>query len=159
MDVCEEKDGRKEGRNIARQKRRHSECNPRTDCFQILMSRDLLYPRRVRWSERELRRLREPLPTPPPSIAILAAPRRATPVRGNCRQAMHRCGRTGLSELDCKIFRGAQWSILSPYTRPTRKLRREKRKREKRTRGKHSTRGGGWCVDVNGDGWLCGSGG
>lgn len=28
-----------------------SKCNPRTDCFQILMSRDLLYPRRVRWSE------------------------------------------------------------------------------------------------------------
>lgn len=44
-------EGRKEGRNIARQKRRHSECNPRTDCFQILMSRDLLYPRLVRWSE------------------------------------------------------------------------------------------------------------
>lgn len=66
-------EGRKEGRNIARQKRRHSECNPRTDCFQILMSRDLLYPRLVRWSKQELRHLLE-LPTPTttyPSIAIL----------------------------------------------------------------------------------------
>lgn len=45
-------EGRKEGRNIARQERRHSECNPRADCFQILMSRDLLYQRRVGWSER-----------------------------------------------------------------------------------------------------------
>lgn len=68
-------EGRKEGRNIARQKRRHSECNPRTDCFQILMSRDLLYPRRVRWSEQELCYLLEPPTTIYPGIVIFTSER------------------------------------------------------------------------------------
>lgn len=102
-------EGRKEGRNIARQERRHSECNPRTDCFQILMSRDLLYQRRVRWSERELHHLPEPpmptLPTPP--TPTTHRHRHFCLARSNYRQGVHRCGRTGLSGLDCKIFRGA----------------------------------------------------
>jgi len=69
---CSRRKRRKEGRKeyCEAEKRRHSECNPRTDCFQILMSRDLLYPRRVRaaeWagvspSNRAARRRQPPLP-------------------------------------------------------------------------------------------------
>lgn len=85
-----ETEGRKEGRNIARRRNwRHSPNAIHVPtCFQILMSRDLLYPRRVRWSEW--------LAPPPP---ISGGRREAT-----VAQTVHHCGRTSLSGLDCKNF-------------------------------------------------------